>query len=224
MQGIPRVVNGTQPSDWASVFIAAQQDSKVIPAIGLHPWHVSTAPDDWKRHFLHYINKAQTVGEIGLDQWIQDPEIERQAEAFTWQLKQASEGNLPVSIHCLKASEHLLRILKNTPPPDRGIHLHAYSGSVEQIKTFAEFETYYSFNTKQFRPNAKRVRSAVRAVPIDRILIETDAPDTLQPSETQASSLDSAYAQIAELRGMNPQQLQEQVAENFQRYFLTTNI
>jgi TatD DNase family protein len=220
---IQRVVNGTQPSDWSEILIASKQDSQIIPAIGLHPWHVNKAPADWKKRFLQYIPQAKAVGEIGLDQWVENTDIERQTEAFSWQLQQASERNLPVSIHCLKASAPLLQILKNTLLPKRGIHLHAYSSSAEQIAEFTEFKTYFSFNTKQFRPNAKRVLAAVRLVPADRILIETDAPDTLQPGESQANALDSAYTQIANLREMSRQQLIEQVAENFQRYFITSN-
>lgn len=218
--GIPSVVNGTSPSDWPTVLELANQDASVLPAIGLHPWKVKDAPSDWQTQFLQALPKARAIGEIGLDQWIEDVDIEQQQAAFRWQLAQAAERNLPVSIHCLKASEPLLRVLKSAALPTRGIHLHAYSGSAEQVKVFAELGTYFSFNAAQFKPNAKKVLTAVREIPADRLLIETDAPDTLQVGEDACAFLKRGYQHVAELRGVSTESLAQQVTDNFKRYFL----
>ncbi len=214
------VVNGTSPSDWADVLKLAAQDQRVIPAIGLHPWKVNDAPTNWQAQFLQALPRAQAVGEIGLDQWIEGGDIMQQEAAFRWQLKQATERNLPVSIHCLKASEALMRILKRSPLPTRGIHLHAYSGSAEQVNTFANFSAYFSFNAGQFRAGAKKVLAAICAVPGDRLLIETDASDKLQGDHNQAALLRNGYEQVAKLRGITTEALAKQVAANFKRFFL----
>ncbi|MFT5836917.1 MAG: TatD DNase family protein [Candidatus Azotimanducaceae bacterium] len=214
------VVNGTSPSDWTDIIELAAVNEQVIPAIGLHPWKIKDAPADWQARFLEALPQVQAVGEIGLDQWIEGDDIERQKTAFRWQLEKTTERNLPVSIHCLKASEALLSILKNCPLPARGIHLHAYSGSAQQVKTFADLGAYFSFHAGQFKANAKKIRAAVCEVPADRLLIETDAPDTLQQGDNSVALLQRGYDMVTELRSVPTEQLTEQVADNFKRYFL----
>ena len=214
------VVNGTSPEDWADVLAKAKNHPDLIPAIGLHPWKVNDAPEDWQAHFLGLIGLAGAVGEIGLDQWIDGHDIKRQEAAFCWQLKVAAERNLPVSIHSLKASEVLLSNLRQSALPRRGIHLHAYSGSAEQVEQFAEMGAYFSFHAGQFKANAKKAPAAVQAIPRDRLLIETDAPNTLDASSDASDFLNRGYDIIAGLRGVEVEALAEQVAANFQRYFL----
>lgn len=214
-------VNGTQPSDWPAVINASKQDAQILPAIGLHPWRVNDAPKDWQAQFLQALPHAGAIGEIGLDQWIAGYDIARQDAAFRWQLEQAAERNLPTSIHCLKASEPLLRALNDCALPARGIHLHAYSGSAQQVAQFAELGAYFSFHAGQFKANAKKVLAAVRAVPADRLLIETDAPDTLRANDDDyAAFLLQGYQVVAQLRGVSTEVLAEQIADNFKRYFL----
>ncbi|WPJ96937.1 TatD family hydrolase [Coraliomargarita algicola] len=216
----PVVLNGTCPEDWAQILKLANQKSQIIPAIGLHPWQVNDAPDDWQASFLQQIAEAKAVGEIGLDQWIDGHQLERQQAAFCWQLQQAAQRNMPVSIHCLKASDPLLRILKTQSAPKRGIHLHAYSGSAEQVRSFTALGAYFSFHAGQLHPKAKKAPAAVRAVPSDRLLIESDAPDTIQNTVSYGEFLQHGYQRVAELRGLTVETLAEQVAANFARYFL----
>ncbi|MGZ0706738.1 TatD family hydrolase [Coraliomargarita sp. W4R53] len=214
------VVNGTCPEDWPTVLGLSNQNAQIIPAIGLHPWQVNDAPSDWQTSFLNYIDAAKAVGEIGLDQWVDDYDIERQQAAFIWQLEQAAIRNLPVSIHCLKASAPLLQTLRTQTYPARGIHLHAFSGSAEQVSQLAELGAYFSFHAGQLSGNAKKAPAAVQAVPADRMLIETDAPGTLTESIGDTAFLLDGYQRAAELRGVAVEALAEQVAANFTRYFL----
>ena len=214
------VVNSTTPEDWAALLARPEDAPGVIQAIGLHPWKIKDAPTDWQNQFLQLLPRCSAIGEIGLDQWIEDCDIAEQKSVFRWQLEQAAERNLPVSIHCLKASEPLLRILKSSALPARGIHLHAYSGSAEQVYALVELGAYFSFHTGQLKPNAKKVRAAICKVPAERILIETDASDTLEGDEDALTLLRRGYEQIAELRGITSEQLANQAADNFKRYFL----
>lgn len=216
------VVNGTEPDDWEGVIAAAGQHPQLIPAIGLHPWRVNKAPSDWRSAFLEQLPQAAAIGEIGLDRWIDTYDADKQADVFIWQLRQASQHNLPVSIHCLKASDALLRILKAERLPARGIHLHAYSGSAEQVTQFVKLGAYFSFHAGQLCNNAKKAPAALRAVPADRLLIETDAPDTLKNSDSHQDFLAYGYRKAASLRGIDIETLAKQVATNFKRYFLTS--
>ena len=226
------VINGTSPYDWQAVIDYAAQYPGALPAIGLHPWQVNGVRSDWKDRFLKYVDQGVSIiGEIGLDQWIKGHKIDAQIEAFSWQLEQATQRNLPVSIHCLKAIDPLLRILTGAARPERGIHLHALNVSVEAAEKLIQMGSYFSFNAGQLKPNATHVYQLIKAIPADRILIETDAPDFL-PSElnreymlpdhtlNHPANLKTSYAMTAAVREQSVDSLREQVAINFRRYFL----
>jgi TatD DNase family protein len=226
------VLVGTSPADWPEVFTIATHDERFIPAVGLHPWKVNAAPDDWQDQLLHYLEKGVTViGEIGLDQWIEGHDIERQREAFAWQLSRAAERNLPTSIHCLKAHEPLLHILRSTQLPERGFKLHAYNGPVDTIQPLLDLGAYFSVNAGQLKPNAKKIYELIQLVPDDRLLLETDAPNFPPLPEHREFALDdpdlchpgnirAAYRALAELRDCAIADLAKSVASNFDRYFL----
>jgi TatD DNase family protein len=231
------VVNGTSPDDWPAVLELAKSEPHMIPAIGMHPWKVNDAPTDWQAQFLEALDSGvRVIGEVGLDQWIEGYDIDRQQAAFRWQLGQATQRNLPVSIHCLKAIGPLMETLRSEPLPMRGFHLHAYNGSVELIPELVELGAYFSFNAGQL--NAKKAKAPERmcAVPAERLLIETDAPDMLPATElrsfelpqsdsghalTHPATLIDGYTAIAHLRATPIESLRQQVASNFEHYFLS---
>ncbi len=229
------VVNGTSPEDWPAVLDLARGDKRVIPAVGLHPWKLNHAPPDWRERFLAALDfGARAVGEIGLDRWIEGHDIGRQQEAFRWQLAEAARRDLPVSIHCLKAHGPLLKSLREGPVPGRGFHLHAYNGSAEAVAELVELGAFFSFNGGQLKPGRGKVRAAIRAVPDDRLLFETDAPDFLPPEDLRPfelpldpdgvplchpANLLRCGEAVAELRGTSFGTLVARVAGNFERFF-----
>lgn len=232
------VVNGTSPADWCVVVEYTKSLGNSLTAIGLHPWQVNVAPADWQTQFNQLLNTGVVtiIGEIGLDQWIEDHDIELQQAAFKWQLDVAAQRNLPVSIHSLRAMQPLLESLQSAQLPQRGIHLHAFNGSAQDARRLVELGAYFSFNAGQLKPNAVTVYETIRAIPDDRLLIETDAPNMLPPSEHRAyelppasastrplnhpANLLAAYTAIAEIRSTPLIKLASQVEQNFQRYFI----
>lgn len=247
------VVNGTSETDWpevARLCAAAPAPLTLHPSYGLHPWDVGNRSPDWQRALAACLDADPRagVGEIGLDRWIIDrarPDdarlaglrrapIEEQTEAFTWQLRLAAERNLPATIHCLEAFGPLLEALKATPRPARGFLLHAYSGSAEMARSYAELGAYFSFNGAFLESRKERHREFFAAIPIDRLLVETDAPAmrlpaprekyTLPPTAAGAlpnhpANIAVTYAALAELRGVATEALAAQVAENFARWW-----
>ena len=230
------VVNGTSPADWPAVLQLAKSEPHMIPAIGMHPWKVNDAATDWQARFLQALDRgARVIGEVGLDQWIEGHDLERQQAAFRWQLAQATQRNLPVSIHCLKAIGPLMETLRREPLPKRGFHLHAYNGSVELIPELVELGAYFSFNAGQLRTGKSKAPERICAVPAERLLIETDAPDMLPHPElrsfnlpesdschvlTHPGTLIDGYTAIAEIRATPLESLRQLVASNFETYFL----
>ena len=229
------VVNGISPHDWPAVLQLAAQDSRILPAIGLHPWRVHSAPHDWQTAFLAALQSgAQAIGEIGLDRGIEGADIALQQQAFTWQLRQASARNLPVSIHCQQAIGALMDCLRQIELPPRGFHLHAYNGPVELIPELVTRGAYFSFGARQLAATQHKARARILAVPSARLLIETDAPNLLPPAELRAFELPASaegnslthpatllggYQAIAQLRGIGLDELSAQVTLNFKTYF-----
>ena len=180
-------------------------------------------------------SNVRIIGEIGLDRLIQKAPITAQLDAFCWQLDQAHIRNLPVSIHCNKAIGHLMNILRTARLPKRGIHLHAYNGPVELIAELVRLGARFSFNAGQLKPQSKKIVKRVQTVPLNRLLIETDAPNSLPPSElrtfglphdiegnthTHPATLHDGYTAIGQLLNLTIYELADYIAGNFKVYFL----
>lgn len=229
-----RVVNGTQPGDWERVLKLGKQFESVIPSIGLHPWYVNTVGAEWKEAFENYFNSEKcVVGEIGLDRWIEGYDINAQTDAFLFQYRFAREAELPVSIHCLRAWGLLLEILEKEGPYEPGFLLHSYGGPKEMIESFVALGARFSFSGYFAWEGKQKKRDGFLAVPWDRLLIETDAPDMLGPEEVRTestfdsegeainspSNLIRIYDFVANMRGVEMEELAEIVDANFRVLF-----
>lgn len=225
------VVNATHPDDWQQVIsLAAQYPDMLIPAIGLHPWRVHECPDGWQKRLKSIVKNhpSISIGEIGLDRWIPQPNMNNQRSCFLFQLSLATTFNLPVSIHCLKAWGTLLECLEQVELPKRGIHIHAFGGSREVFERLKKYSPYYSFSGYFLHPKKKATAELFLEVPMNRLLIETDAPSMLPPPQFQTKAHQStnfpdnlvAINQgLANLIGISPERLAEQTSLNAEDYF-----
>jgi len=229
------VVNGTQESDWPEVEnLAREFPERVIPSFGLHPWYVKDASPDWRNTLRAFWerNPGAGVGEIGLDRWIENPDDAAQEEAFRWQLEFAVRENRPVSVHCLKAWGRLLELLQTHDRPVRGILFHSYGGSLEMTQPLAKLGGYFSFCGYFLHPRKEGIRETFRQIPMERFLVETDAPDQALQEKWEAMPLTDAdgkrvnhpgnlrriYEAAAELRGLPVEEFAARIEENFLRW------
>ena len=233
--GVARmVVNGTCESDWPHVLQLARENKIVLPSFGCHPWHLDKRTPDWLQNLGKYLDAIPgAVGEIGLDRWKPGLNYAGQEEIFLAQLRLAAERNLPVSIHCLQAWGRLLELLQKNPRPVRGLVLHSFGGAVEMIPALAKLGAYFSFPGYFLHERKLRQREIFRQVPPDRLLIETDAPDQLLPSEKRLfpltttdgkalnhpANLATVYQGLAEFLGEPMDSLTRRVEESFSRLF-----
>ena len=190
-------------------------------AIGLHPWFANQDVTSVLR--LIEQRRPTAIGEAGLDLWGTEPchPLQRQAEVLEAQLDLAVKLELPVTLHSRKAANALLPILRNHPGV-RGA-LHAYSGSYEQVRPFLDLGMYVGVGGAVTRSRAKRVRRCAAAIPLDRILLETDAPaigmDIVEPPHVRPSHLPRVRDALAELRGLDPKELEAATDDNASRLF-----
>ncbi|HYE31065.1 MAG TPA: TatD family hydrolase [Methylomirabilota bacterium] len=234
--GVERVVvNGSCEEDWPLVAQLAAESRLVIPAFGYHPWYVRERTSKWREALLARLEDPRAViGEIGLDRWIEDPDLTAQEESFRFQFAIAAERELPVTIHCLKAWGWLQEILGKVRRPERGFLLHSYGGAADLVKPLAKLGAWFSFSGYFARGDKIKKQEAFRVVPLDRLLIETDAPDMMPseefvhwrlPNDTHGKpvnhpgNLVSVYEFVARLRGVEVEELAARIEENFRRFF-----
>jgi TatD DNase family protein len=215
------VVNATGPDDWPVVARLAEDHPEITPFFGLHPWRVSEVGHDWPGELSRYLDSHLAgVGEIGLDRWIEPRDETAQREAFETQLDIARRRNVPACIHCLKAWGPLMDVLRPQEPFPAGLIIHACGASVEIMQELTEKNAWFSFAGDTLRTKYKTKRETFQAVDLDRLLVETDAPDMLPPSSFEPESIEAdgqasntptnlpiIVAGLARLRDMTPEEL-----------------
>ncbi len=196
--GVTRLVTpGIDISCYESMLAAADRlDGYAVPTIGLHPTSVNSEWHSELQFVLDHIDDRPfcAVGEIGLDYyWSREFENEQQ-QVFLEQIGLASEKNLPIIIHAREATEDIFRCIRKLGKPLRGV-FHAFTGSIEtyrQIKRLGEFKVGIG-GVVTFK-NA-HVAEAVAQIPLDDILLETDAP-YLTPVPHRGKRNESSYVRF----------------------------
>ena len=201
----------------------AQKYSFVYAAVGSHPDdadHVDGALLNAYRR-LCAEKKVRAIGEIGLDYHYEDVPRTQQIIAFEQQLELAEALKLPVIVHEREAHGDAMDII--TRHPDVHGVFHCFSGSKEMALWLVERGWYIGFTGVLTFKNARRAVEAAQALPLDRILIETDCP-YMAPEPYRGRRNDSRYvplvaAKLAELRGLTPEEAGRITAENAMRLF-----
>ncbi|MFM7181332.1 MAG: TatD family hydrolase [Verrucomicrobiales bacterium] len=234
--GIGRaVVNGTRESDWSEVArLAREFPGFVIPSFGLHPWHVADRTPAWLETLAGYLEQFPgcPVGEIGLDRWVKGPDINIQSGVFVSQMELAADLGRAVTIHCLKAWEDLERQWPTLPRRPGRCLLHGFTGSPDRARVWIEDGCLLGFGGYALQPRKGAARETFSSMPLENILIETDAPDMAAPEECRTHHLDNPrrhhpgnLARYAEIlgtwRGLPPSELSQRLQENFHRWLGT---
>ena len=201
-------------AEWGDVLALAERESGVVPMLGLHPWYAGQAKRGWEGRLFELLQKYPAgIGECGLDFAIPEADREAQVAALEVQWGMALKLNRPLSLHCRKSFDVLFDMAENLGLPKRGAVIHAFSGSVELTKTAIKLGFHLSFSCSLMNPKNKRARSAVLAVPLDRLLLETDSPD-ISPNPgalNEPANLRPLYSVEAELRRETMEALEAQL-------------
>lgn len=201
----------------------AEQYPFLYAAAGVHPEDALGLPDDWLEQVEAMTRhpKVKAVGEIGLDYYWQEVPRDLQKEVFRAQLALAQRLDMPVIVHDREAHGDSLAIVKEFPGV-RGV-FHCYSGSVEDAKTLIKLGWHLSFTGTITFKNARKAPEVIAAVPLDRIMVETDAP-YMAPTPYRGKRCDSRYVYrmaetIAQIKGLSTQEVEEATTENGKRLF-----
>lgn len=198
--------------------------SNIYSIIGWHPTEAGSYTKDVEKKLQEQLTmpKVVALGEIGLDYyWMEDPK-EVQAEVFRRQIAIAKEMNLPISIHTREALADTYQILKEDIRDIGGI-MHSFSGDFEWAKRFLDLGMHISFSGVVTFKKAQDVQEAATHVPLDRLLVETDAP-YLAPVPYRGKRNEPGYTRytvekIAELRNLPVEEVALQTWKNAHRLF-----
>jgi TatD DNase family protein len=229
--GVAQVIVPAYDQDSWAVVGNLQAQPGVSIALGLHPW-VATAPGDLgpaaapfytcKLREALISSSAVAVGEIGLDYKIEKPDRSAQLTVLQSQLELAVELDLPVILHCRGAFEELHAVLRRYAPDLRGV-LHAFSRGPELAQRFLDLGLTVAFGGAITRPRAKRARRSAAAVPLERIVLETDAPaiglDGIDAVKTEPCHVRPIAAALAAARGESVERIAEVTTTNARKLF-----
>jgi TatD DNase family protein len=174
------------------------------------------------------------VGEVGLDLWMRDPDLSCQIETLRHGLRIAERNHRAITIHCLRAWDQLLDVLRSERLTDRGFLLHAYSGPLELVGPFTELGAYFSFSGYFLNPGKEQRLTPFSQIRSDRLLAETDAPSMPLPDNhnefrlppapngetiNHPGNIRAVYAALSTLRKVDLSDLVKICAENSNRLF-----
>lgn len=213
-------------SSLEEIELAARYDY-IYAAAGIHPEHAADVPEGWERQLEALLKRDKVIalGEIGLDYHYPEPPRDVQKAVFTRQLELAKSLNMPVVIHSRDASADTLEILREHKP--RGV-LHCFSGSPETAREVVKLGMYIGFTGVLTFKNSKKAQAACEAVPIDRLLLETDCP-YMAPVPHRGERCDSSMiaftaAKMAEIKGVSTEEMIDIARRNGERLFFNGRV
>lgn len=206
-------------SSYSSVKLA-EEYAGIYAAVGLHPDAADEIGQVDEIRRLCDNKKAVAVGEIGLDYHYEEHRRDIQKKAFEEQLKLAAELDMPVVIHSRDAWEDTMELIRKYRP--KGV-MHCFSGSAETAREIVGMGMYVGFTGVVTFKNAKKALKALEAVPLDRLLVETDcpymAPEPNRGKRNYSGYLPYTVAAMAAAKGVSPDEMAEITAENAERLF-----
>ncbi len=203
--------------------LLAEKYDYIYTSAGFHPENINDLPENYidiARNAVLSYKKVKAIGEIGLDYHYDGFDREKQIEVFEKQLTLAGELKLPVIVHSRDASEDTLDILKKYRTS--GV-LHCFSGSAETAREVVKLGMYIGFTGVLTFKNAKKALRAIEAVPLDRIILETDcpymAPVPFRGKRCDSSMIAFTAEKAAEIKGVTVQEILDITCENAMRFY-----
>lgn len=227
-RGIRPVINvGASIESTKTTLEIAESHDFVYAAVGVHPSDIDGLNEEtfaWLAEQTKH-QKTVAVGEIGLDYyWDKEPEVQNaQRYWFRRQMELARETNLPVIIHSRDAVADTMEVMKAVHAEEIPGVIHCYSYSREMAQEFIKMGYYIGVGGVVTFKNAKKLKETVEAIPLERILLETDcpymAPEPHRGTRNDSSNIPFVIAKIAELKGITAEEVERVTEENAGRLF-----
>jgi TatD DNase family protein len=213
------VVPAVDAAGWPALLELCRREAGLYPALGLHPLYIDTHRDEDIAELRRLVvaERPLAIGEIGLDFFVKGLDRERQQWLFEQQLAIAGEFSLPVLLHVRKAHDPVLATLKKMKFTHGGI-AHAFNGSAQQAQHYIDLGFKLGFGGMLTYERSTRIRALAVEVPLEAIVLETDAPD-MSPAAHHGERNSPEYLlevlqALATLRGIGTEALAAQLLVN----------
>lgn len=224
--GIDLVINpGADLQTSIKAVALAEKYENIYAAVGVHPHSAKEMDDSTVNVLKSFTNREKVIaiGEIGLDYYYDNSPRDIQRKRFIEQLNLAKEVDLPVIIHSRSAAGETFEILKEAQDGKLEGVLHCYSGSVEMAREYIKLGFYISIAGPVTFKNARVLKEVAKEVPLDKLLIETDAP-YLTPEPYRGKRNEPIYVRyvagtIAEIKGITFEEVAKATSENTKKLF-----
>ncbi|MBK7814553.1 MAG: TatD family hydrolase [Rhodocyclaceae bacterium] len=208
------VVPAVERANFGAVASVCREFPSCRPAFGIHPMYVDRAREEDIEALRDILRRepAVAIGEIGLDGFVEPRDEKSQAWWYAEQLKIARDFDLPVLLHVRRAVDAILKGLRDIRVPGAmGGIAHAFNGSRQQADEFIRLGFKLGFGGAMTHPRATKLRELAATLPLDSIVLETDAPDIppewLGGKRNEPAELPRIAAVLAELRHMRVEDL-----------------
>lgn len=222
------LIPSVSPDHWSQARKISDSFSGIVWAAGLHPWWINDflhqhTLDDLTHHLNTVIREQDCVaiGETGLDAVI-DLDLSTQIACLQCHIDLAKQFAKPLILHSRKTHTELIAIIKNNQLTSRGV-IHAFSGSYEQAKSFVDAGFYLGIGGVITYERANKTREAIKKIPLEYLLLETDAPD--MPLQGQQGKINSPIYLpliaecLADLKQLSLDKIAEQTTRNAETLF-----
>lgn len=219
------IIPAITQASWAGINTACVQHRELHAAYGLHPIYLAEHKDEYLTELASVLDtdRAQVVavGECGLDFFLPELAVERQTELFIAQLKLAKHFDLPVIIHARRSVDAVLASIRRIGGL-RGV-IHSFAGSQQQADQLIANGFYLGAGGTLTYERAQRLRQVLKTVPLERLLLETDAPD--QPDSQWRGQRNTPLrlpviaSALAELRACSLEMIAQTTTTNAQVLF-----
>jgi TatD DNase family protein len=212
------LVPGVEAAGFPGLSALAEEEADIASAYGIHPLYVARAADSDLEILENWLARPETVavGEIGLDHFVPDLPQERMEHFYECQLQLAERHGLPVILHVRRAVEDIIRHLRRRSLP--GGIAHAFNGSRQQAETLIAMGFALGFGGAMSFAGSKRIRELAATLPLEAIVLETDAPDIppewAQGQRNEPQNLARYAGILAELRGITAEEVAAATAAN----------
>ncbi|MCP4290208.1 MAG: TatD family hydrolase [bacterium] len=196
-------------------------------ALGIHPWVADGLNcEKLKIDLAAAVSLGRknivAIGEIGLDTKVKSPDLSCQLSILEAQLELAVDLDLPVILHCRGAFHELFTALNRFDGAVRGV-IHAFTRGPELVQRFHAAGLYFGLGGGITRESARQVHRSARVIPLDKILLETDAPSIglqgVRPEEAEPGHVAQIAEVLANLRDVSVQDIDDSTTENTRRLF-----
>ena len=218
---------GTSLRDCTQNLAIAASHPGIYTSVGIHPLEVQDYDEKSAiARLQQWLNepKVVAIGEIGLDNHYPDsPAADLQEKAFRDQLRLAAETHTPVVIHCREAFERCHRLIRENLPDGHPLQIHSFADGPTELDKWLKLNTIFSYNGMVTFKKAENIRETLRLVPLERLVLETDAPYLApvpfrgQPNASR--NIPVIAARIAEERNLPLEELAHITTANARRFF-----